>query len=142
MYSNFNQFGQYQADSYNQRAQIQNINPSIPTQVQCYFVSNEKDMEKIQPALNVIYIGINQDKSEVYFKSINNGGLIDINKYTLVSGEQEKNEFAKIMERLDKMENDFLNKGGTNADNSTNDSSNGSNVHAGENAESPTHATI
>jgi len=142
MYNNFNQFGQYQADSFNQRAQIQNINPSIPTQVQCYFVSSEKDMEKIQPALNVIYIGINQDKHEVYFKSINNGGLIDINKYTLVSGEQEKNEFAKIMERLDKMENNFSKIGGNNANNSTDGSSDGSNVHAGENAESPTNATV
>ena len=141
MYNNFNQFGQYQQDTFNQRAHIQDINPSIPTQVQCYFVSSEKDMEKIQPNLNVIYIGINRDKNEVYFKSINNGGLIDINKYTRVSVGQEKSDLAKIMERIDRMENN-LTVGGKNANNSTNDSSNGSNVRSEENAESPTNATV
>ena len=122
--------------------QIQTIGQSVPTQVQCYFVSSEKDLEKVQMNYNVVYVGINKEKNEVYLRQINNNGLIDSNKYGLISGVQEKNDFSKIMERLDKIENNFLKIGGNNANYSTNASSDGSNVHAGENAESPTHATI
>ena len=135
---NYNPYNrQYSFDFYNQmqpQNQIHTINQS-PTQVQCYFVSDEKDMEKIQLNLNVVYVGINKDKNEVYLRQINNNGLIDSNKYGLVSESQEKNDFSKIMERLDRIENKFLTKGGKNANNSTNGAGNGSNVASIKNAE-------
>ena len=119
-------------DAYNQHlptSQIQTLNQSVPKQAQCYFVSDEKDMEKIQPSYNVVYVGINKDKNEIYLREINNTGLIDSNKYGLVSGVQEKDEFTKIMERLDSMENKFM-KGTTNANNTTNGPVYGTNVIA------------
>ena len=129
---NYNPYNrQYQFDFYNQlqpQNQIHNINQT-PTQVQCYFVSNESDMEKVQMNYGVVYVGINKDKNEVYLRQINNNGLIDSNKYGLVSESQEKNDFSKIMERLDQIENKFL--GGSNANNQTNGTSNGSNINAG-----------
>lgn len=100
----FNPYGQM----FNQ---IQNLSQTMPTQVQCFFVSQPKDMEKIQPNLNVVYIGINRDKNEVYLRQLNNNGLIDFNTYTLSTGGQEKNDFTKIMERIDQLENKFLTKG-------------------------------
>lgn len=142
---NYNPYNrQYAFDFYNQmqpQNQIHTINQA-PTQVQCYFVSNESDMEKVQMNYGVVYVGINKDKNEVYLRQINNNGLIDSNKYGLVSESQEKNDFSKIMERLDQIENKFLTRGGTNANNSTNGSINGSNVDAGQNTESSINATI
>ena len=134
---NYNPYNnQYQFDFYNRQTQpqnqIQTINQSVPTQVQCYFISNEKDMEKIQMNYNVVYVGINKEKNEVYLRQINSNGLIDSNKYGLISEVQEKNEFSKIMERLDRIENKFLSNGGSNANNTTNDTINGSNVNAGQ----------
>ena len=126
---------QYQFDFYNRQTQpqnqIQTIGQSNPTQVQCYFVSNEKDLEKIQMNYNVVYVGINKEKNEVYLRQINNSGLIDSNKYGLISGVQEKNEFSKIMERLERMENK-LTKGVANANYTADDTGSRSDVVAGQ----------
>ena len=119
-------------DFYNQpipQSQIQTINHNIPKQAQCYFVSDEKDMEKIQPSYNTVYVGLNKDKNEVYLREMNSNGLIDSKKYGLVSGVQEKDDFTKIMERLDSMENKFM-KGMTNANHASNGSVYGTNVIA------------
>lgn len=99
-------------DMFNQPSTIQNLTQTTPTQAQIYFVRSPKDMEGITPNLNVVYIGINRDKDEIYLRQMNNGGLIDFNTYSLSTGGQEKNEFAKIMERIDKLETRFLEKGG------------------------------
>lgn len=144
---NFNPYNnQYQFDFYNRQAQapsqIQTLSQSVPTQAQCYFVSSEKDLEKIQMNYNVLYVGVNKEKNEVYLRQINNNGLIDSNKYGLVSGTQEKNDFSKIMERLDSIENKFLLKGEENANNSTNGSAGGAAVNAGASTESSTDATV
>lgn len=99
-------------DMFNQPTNIQNLTQTTPTQAQIYFVRSSKDMEGITPNLNVVYIGINRDKDEIYLRQMNNSGLIDFNTYSLSTGGQEKNEFAKIMERIDKLETRFLEKGG------------------------------
>lgn len=133
---NYNPFTRQGAfDFYNQgipQNQIQTINHSVPKQAQCYFVTDEKDMEKIQLNYNVVYVGINKDKNEVYLRQINNNGLIDSNKYGLVSESQEKDEFSKIMERLDRMESKFLMRGNKNANNTTNGSNGNANVDVGK----------
>jgi len=100
-------------DMYSQPSTIQNLTQTVPTQAQIYFVRSPKDMEGITPNLNVVYIGINRDKNEVYLRQMNNGGLIDFNTYTLSTGGQEKNDFAKLMERIDKLESKVLMKGQT-----------------------------
>ena len=127
--------------SFNQPSMIQNLAQTSATQAQIYFVSTPKDMEKIQPTINVMYVGINRDKNEIYLRQINNAGLIDFNTYTLATGGQEKNDFAKIMERIDNLETK-LSKGVTNANNNANGASGGENVNAGSTAESPANATV
>lgn len=143
---NYNPYNnQYQFDFYNRQMQpqpIQTINQSVPTQVQCYFVSSEKDLEKIQMSYNVVYVGINKDKNEVYLRQINNSGLVDFNKYGLISGGQEKNDFSKIMERLDRIENKYLAKGEQYANNTTNDATSSTNVDSGKASESSVNATV
>jgi len=144
MYSYNPMTNQYQFDFYSRQPhnQIQTINQSIPKQVQCYFVSGEKDLEKIQMNYNVIYVGINKEKNEIYLRQINDNGLIDSNKYGLLSGVQEKDDFSKIMERLDSIENKFLAKGDNHANNITNDSSRIANADAGEIKSAPINATV
>jgi hypothetical protein len=132
---NFNQ------TMFNQPSTIQNLAQTSATQAQIYFVSSPKDMEKIQPTLNVMYVGINKEKNEIYLRQINNAGLIDFNTYSLSTGAQEKNDFTKIMERIDKLENK-LEKGATNANNTTNDASDGTNANAGSVSQPSANATV
>ena len=132
---NFNQMG------FNQPSTIQNLAQTSATQAQIYFVSSPKDMEKVQPTINVMYVGINKDKNEIYLRQINNAGLIDFNTYTLKTGGQEKNEFTKIMERIDNLETK-LSKGVIDANNNANGASSGENANAGATAESSTNATV
>lgn len=126
---------------FNQPSTIQNLAQTSATQAQIYFVSSPKDMEKIQPTLNVMYVGINKEKNEIYLRQINNAGLIDFNTYSLSTGAQEKNDFTKIMERIDKLENK-LEKGATNANNTTNDASDGTNANAGSVSQPSANATV
>lgn len=119
---------------------IQNLTSTFPTEVQCFYVAGPRDMEKIQPALNVVYIGINSDKKEVYIRQMNNNGLIDFDTYTLQSGEQQKNDYTKIIERIDQLENTM--KGKENVIQSANGSISNENVSAGNVQQSPVDATV
>jgi len=121
---NYNPYGQFRQDAYNQPSTIQNITQTMPTQAQTYFVNSAKDMEQIQPVLNVMYIGINKEKKEIYLRQMTNAGLIDFSTYSLITGEQEKNDFAKIMERIDKLESK-LDRGDTDVSNHTANATNG-----------------
>lgn len=117
----FYPYGQFQPDMYKpNQSQIQNLSSTTPTQVQCYFVTNPKDMEQVKPLLNVIYVGINKEKNEVYLKQLNINGLIDFNTYSLAGAGQEKSDFTKIMDRIEQMEKKFLTKGQIDERNTTN----------------------
>lgn len=98
MYQYQNQWGQYPQTSH-----IQNISAAIPTEVQCFYANNPQEMEKIPPQANVIYIGINLNSKEIYLRQTNGMGLIDIDTYVKQSGEQQKSDTAKILEKLDEL---------------------------------------
>lgn len=86
---------------------IQNLSSYNTTEVQCFYVNNPTDMEKIQPVLNVLYIGLNLDKKEIYLRQMNNNGLIDFTTFTQLSGEQQKSDITKILDRLDVLESNL-----------------------------------
>lgn len=141
MYPYYNQWQQYpQGFSQASPQHIQNISSVAPTEVQCFYVTNPKDMEKIQPMLNVVYIGINSDKKEIYIRQMNNNGLIDFDTYILQSGEQQKNDYTKIIERIDQLENTM--KGKAHVIQSTNDTISNENVSAGNVEQSSVNATV
>lgn len=89
---------------------IQNLSSVMSTEAQCFYVNNPSDMERIQPALNTLYIGVNTDKKEIYLRQMNNNGLIDFTTYKQLSGEQQKSEFSKILDRLDQLETSLKGK--------------------------------
>lgn len=91
---------------------IQQPVPNIAQKsAQCYFVNDMRDLEQIRPSLNTMYVGINKDKNEIYVRQLNTNGLIDVNTYGLKSGTQEKDQYATILERLERIENKFNVKG-------------------------------
>lgn len=93
-----------------QSQKMQNLSSVVSTEVQCFYVNSPSDMEKIQPVLNTLYIGVNTDKKEIYLRQMNNNGLIDFTTYTQQSGEQQKSEFSKILDRLDLLETNLKGK--------------------------------
>lgn len=84
---------------------IQNISQVMQKSAMCYFVSDIKDMERIQPNLNVVYVGLNDKTKEIYLKQLNNSGLIECKTYALTSNSEEKNELATILDKLSVIEN-------------------------------------
>ena len=135
----FNPYFWQQPSQNFQSQRIQNLSSVISTEVQCFYVNSPSDMEKIQPTLNTLYIGINSDKKEIYLRQMNNNGLIDFTTYTQLSGEQQKSEFSKILDRLDQLETNL--KGKDNAKYTNGASANG---YADKRfiEESPANATI
>ena len=139
---NYDPYRQFRQDAYNAPSPIQNISQTMTTQAKTYFVNSAKDMEQIQPDINVMYIGINKEKNEIYLRQINNTGLIDFSTYSLITGEKQKNDFAKIMERIDTLETK-LNIGGNNVPNhTTNDANGNANAHVGQTQQPSLNATI
>lgn len=118
---------------------IQNLSSVMSTEAQCFYVNNPADMERIQPALNTLYIGVNTDKKEIYLRQMNNNGLIDFTTYKQLSGEQQKSEFSKILDRLDQLETSL--KGKENVQYANGETANG-NVIKGNVTEPPADATV
>lgn len=108
---------------------IQNISQTVQKSAQCYFVNDARDLEQIRPSLNVVYLGINKDKNEIYVRQMNTNGLIDMNTYTLKSEVQEKDQYSTILERLERIENNFTAKGQVN--NERNNANVNATVYAG-----------
>lgn len=105
----YNPYSWQQPQTYPSQ-KMQNLSSVMSTEVQCFYVNNPTDMEKIQPVLNTLYIGVNTDKKEIYLRQMNNNGLIDFTTYTQQSGGQQKSEFSKILDRLDTLENNLKGK--------------------------------
>lgn len=99
---------------------IQNLSSVVSNEAQIFYVNNPQDMERINPIQNVVYIGINNSTKEIYVRQLNGMGLIDFDVYVRKSGEQQKNDITKILERIDQLENNM--KGKDNAIQSANDS--------------------
>ena len=98
---------------------IQTLSSSVSTEAQIFYVNNAQDMEKINPQANVLYVGINLAQKEIYLRQMNSMGLIDLDTYVRQSGEQQKNDITKILERIDQLEVNM--KGKDNVIQSTND---------------------
>lgn len=113
--------------------------PSMPIQsiqqvqktAQFYTVENAGELDGIKPALNVLYVGFNKKKKEIYVKQLTNDGLVSLETYGLATDKKEKSEFETILERINSLESKLL-KGDANVPNNTTDVTAGNtNVSAG-----------
>ena len=116
---------------------IQNLSSVISSDAQVFYANNPQDMERINPQPNVMYVGINLTNKEIYLRQVNGMGLIDLDTYVRKSGEQQKNDLTKILEKLDE-----IMKGKDNAIQSANDTVRNDNVNKGVVKESSNITTV
>ena len=106
--------------------------PSMPIQsiqqvqksAQFYTVENAQELDGIKPALNVLYVGFNKKKKEIYVKQLTNDGLVSLETYGLATDRKEKSEFETILEKINGLENKLL-KGVADVPNNTTNVTNG-----------------
>ena len=100
---------------------IQSIQ-QIQKTAQFYTVDNIQELDSIRPNLNVMYIGMNKKKKEIYVKQLTNDGLVSIETYGLATDKKEKSEFETILEKINNIESKL---GGSNVTNNTADGTTG-----------------
>lgn len=115
---------------------IQNLSSIISTDAQVFYANSPQDMERITPQPNVLYLGINTTNKEIYIRQMNGMGLIDLDTYIKKSGEQQKNDLTKILEKLDQIV-----KGKNNVQ-SANDTVRNEYANKGNVKKSPDNATV
>lgn len=125
---------------YWQPTRIQNLASVVSTEAQIFYANSPQDMERLNPQPNVLYIGVNIPNKEVYLKQMNGFGLIDFDVYTRKSGEQQKDDLTKILERIDQLENNM--KGNANVVQSTNGATSNEYADKGNVAQSSDNATV
>lgn len=122
---------------YWQPTRIQNLASVVSTEAQIFYANSPQDMERLNPQPNILYIGVNIPNKEVYLKQMNGMGLIDFDTYVRKSGEQQKNDLTKILEKLDE-----LMKGKENVIQSTNGATSNEYANKGNVEKSPENATV
>ena len=125
----------YQYPYYGQMPMMQPIQQAIqPVQksAQFYFVETPQDLDNIKPSLNILYVGFNKKKKEIYVKQLTNDGLISLETYNLADNKKEKTEYETILEKINELETKLL-KGDTNvSDNAANAATGSANVNVGQ----------
>lgn len=91
---------------------------------QFYNVEDVGELDGVKPTLNVLYVGFNKKKKEIYLKQMTNDGLISLETYELAGNKKEKSEFETILEKINGLENKLL-KGGSDVPNNTTNGTDG-----------------
>jgi len=100
-FNNFNRGGIMPQQSFG--APIQQIQ-DVQKTAQFYSVNNPQEMDAIRPDLNVIYIGLNKTKKEIYVKQMALDGTILSEVYNLASNEQKRDDLNVVLEKLANIE--------------------------------------
>ena len=82
---------------------IQTMQAQQP-QASLYFVKSPQDLSGVNVMPNNYYLGLNQDKKEIYIRKMNNDGKIEFESYVLKEEVKEKTDIQKIFDRLDGIE--------------------------------------
>lgn len=80
----------------------------IQKSAEFYMVENPQELDGIKPTLNVLYVGFNKNKKEIYVKQLTNDGLISVETYNLADDKKQKSEFETILEKINSLENKLL----------------------------------
>lgn len=111
-------YGQPMMPQMTQATPIQTIQ-QVQKSAQFYNVESAQELDGVKPTLNVLYVGFNKKKKEIYVKQLTNDGLISVETYGLADNKKEKSEFETILERINSLENKLLNKGVADVPNNT-----------------------
>ena len=125
----YNYYGQPMMPQMQQPMPVQTIQPVQKT-AQFYSVENAGELDGIKPTLNVLYVGFNKKKKEIYVKQLTNDGLISVETYGLNDDKKEKSEFETILEKIKNIESKL---GGADVPNNTANGTNGiTNANVGQ----------
>ena len=111
-------YGQPMMPQMQQPTPVQSIQ-QVQKSAQFYNVESAQELDGVKPTLNVLYVGFNKKKKEIYIKQLTNDGLISLETYCLADNKKEKSEFETILERINSLENKLLNKGVNDVPNNT-----------------------
>lgn len=103
----------------------------IQKSAEFYTVENAQELDGIKPTLNVLYVGFNKNKKEIYVKQLTNDGLISVETYNLADDKKQKSEYETILEKINNIESK-LTKGGLDVpNNATNGATGNADVNVG-----------
>ena len=117
----FNYYGQPMMPPMQQPLPVQTIQ-QVQKTAQFYNVEDVGELDGVKPTLNVLYVGFNKKKKEIYLKQLTNDGLISLETYELAGNKNEKSEFETILEKINNIESKL---GGSNVPNNTANGTNG-----------------
>lgn len=119
----FNYYGQPMMPPMQQPLPVQTIQ-QVQKTAQFYNVEDVGELDGVKPTLNVLYVGFNKKKKEIYLKQLTNDGLISLETYELAGNKNEKSELETILEKINGIESKLL-KGEANVPNNTTNGTNG-----------------
>ena len=119
----YNYYGQPMMPQMPQPLPVQTIQ-QVQKTAQFYNVEDVGELDGVKPTLNVLYVGFNKKKKEIYLKQLTNDGLISLETYELAGDKKDKSELETILEKINKIESK-LTKGGSNVPNNTSNGTNG-----------------
>ena len=99
----YNYYGQPMMPQIPQGVPIQSIQ-QVQKSAQFYAVEDAQELDGIKPALNVLYVGFNKKKKEIYVKQLTNDGLVSVETYNLADDKKEKSELETILEKINNLE--------------------------------------
>ena len=76
----------------------------VQKNAQFYTVESVRELDGIRPILNVLYVGFNKKKKEIYVKQLTNDGLVSVETYNLADDKKEKSELETILEKINNLE--------------------------------------
>ena len=93
-----------------QSAPVQQVIQQVQKSAQFYTVESARELDGIKPALNVIYVGFNKDKKEIYLKQLTNDGLVTVETYDLAGKKDEKSALDTVLEKINELERKLTNE--------------------------------
>lgn len=85
----------------------------VQKSAQFYTVESAQELDGIKPTLNVLYVGFNKKKKEIYLKQLTNDGLISVETYGLAEDKKEKNALDTVLDRITELERKLTNERNT-----------------------------
>lgn len=113
-----------------QQVPVQTIQ-RIQKSAEFYTVENAQELDGIKPTLNVLYVGFNKNKKEIYVKQLTNDGLISVETYNLADDKKQKSEYETILEKINNIESKLMKGVSDVSDNTANGSTGNSDVNVG-----------
>lgn len=113
-----------------QQVPVQTIQ-RIQKSAEFYTVENAQELDGIKPTLNVLYVGFNKNKKEIYVKQLTNDGLISVETYNLADDKKQKSEYETILEKIKNIESKLMKGVSDVSDNTANGSTGVADVNVG-----------